>query len=49
MRPLITAWITSKLLPHCQLRIREDGVHFSQAALDDFIKNVVTKHYQGKE
>jgi pimeloyl-ACP methyl ester carboxylesterase len=35
--PLITAEMTSKLLPDCRLEIRENDVHFSQEVLDDFI------------
>lgn len=33
--------ITSKLLPNCQLEIREDGEHFSAKLLDNFIKATV--------
>jgi hypothetical protein len=40
--PLITAALTSQLLPDCRLEIRENDVHFSQAVLDDFISTVMT-------
>jgi pimeloyl-ACP methyl ester carboxylesterase len=33
--------ITSKLLPNCQLEIRERGEHFSSELLDNFIKTTV--------
>jgi pimeloyl-ACP methyl ester carboxylesterase len=35
--PLITAEITSKLLPNCRLEIRENDVHFSQEVLEEFL------------
>ena len=35
--PLITAEITSKLLPNCRLIIKEGDVHFSKALLEDFM------------
>ncbi len=35
--PLVTARITSHLLPSCQLEVRGHDPHFSQAVLDDFI------------
>jgi pimeloyl-ACP methyl ester carboxylesterase len=39
--PLITAELTSKLLPDCHLEIRENDGHFSQEVLDDFIGTVI--------
>jgi hypothetical protein len=39
--PLITAELTSRLLPNCQLEIRENDVHFSKEVLDDFIETWV--------
>jgi pimeloyl-ACP methyl ester carboxylesterase len=39
--PLATAEITSTLLPHCRLEIRESGDHFSNELLDDFISTTV--------
>lgn len=43
--PFVTAAMTAKLLPHCQLEVREDEVHFSDALLDDFIQTVMVSHY----
>ena len=45
--PLITAEMTAKLLSNCRFEIRENGVHFSQEELDDFISTVM-KGYYGK-
>ena len=39
--PLITAELTSKMLPHCRLEIKENDEHFSPAVLDDFIKTAM--------
>jgi pimeloyl-ACP methyl ester carboxylesterase len=44
--PFGTAALTANLLPNCKFDIREDGVHFSSAALDDFIRTVMAEHYQ---
>jgi pimeloyl-ACP methyl ester carboxylesterase len=41
-----TAVITSNLLPNCQFEVKEKGVHFSDAALDDFIKTVMSGYYE---
>ena len=38
--PFITAELTAKMIPNCQLRIR-DGEHFSEERLDQFIKNIM--------
>jgi len=43
--PFKAAEITANLLPNCQFFIREKGVHFSPETLNDFIKNVMAKHY----
>jgi pimeloyl-ACP methyl ester carboxylesterase len=40
--PFITAEMTAKLLPHCQLEIRE-GEHFSEEKLDRFIRNMILR------
>jgi pimeloyl-ACP methyl ester carboxylesterase len=40
--PFITAEMTAKLLPNCQLEIR-DGEHFSEGTLDRFIRNTILK------
>ncbi len=42
--PLITAEMTARLLPDCQLAVCENDVHFSQAGLDDFITTVINVH-----
>jgi pimeloyl-ACP methyl ester carboxylesterase len=39
--PFITAEMTSKLLPHCKLDIRENDDHFSKEVLDDFVSAVM--------
>ena len=44
--PLITAEMTSKLLPNCKFEIRENDVHFSKEVLDDFIRTVMTGYYE---
>ena len=41
----ITAEITSKMLPNCQLFVRETEKHFSKELLDDFIKKVIAGFY----
>jgi pimeloyl-ACP methyl ester carboxylesterase len=43
---LITAELTARLLPDCQLKIQENGVHFSQEVLDDFIDSVMAGYYK---
>ena len=43
--PFITAQMTANLLPICQFDVRESGEHFSEKALDDFLKTVVTVIY----
>lgn len=40
--PFITAQMTAKLLPKCQLEIRE-GEHFSEDRLNRFIRNIVLR------
>lgn len=44
--PFITAEMTSKLLPNCRFDIKENDVHFSDEALDDFIKNIIAAYYE---
>lgn len=44
--PCVTAELTAKLLPNCELEIKESDVHFSEEALDDFIQTTMAKHYQ---
>jgi pimeloyl-ACP methyl ester carboxylesterase len=44
--PIITAEMTSKLLPNCKLEIRENDVHFSTEVLDDFIRTVMARYYE---
>jgi pimeloyl-ACP methyl ester carboxylesterase len=41
--PLITAELTARMLPNCQLEIRESDEHFSQEVLDDFIETVINE------
>jgi pimeloyl-ACP methyl ester carboxylesterase len=39
------AEMTSKLLPHCQLDVKESDVHFSIETLDDFIRDTIAPFY----
>jgi hypothetical protein len=39
--PYETAVRTSELLPNCHLELLEAGPHFSEAALDDFIRDTI--------
>ena len=41
--PLATAIRTSELLPDCKLELVETGPHFSNEALDDFIKTTIVE------
>lgn len=41
--PFITAELTAKMMPDCRLVIREDGGHFSEEALDNFIITVILR------
>jgi len=43
--PFSAAEMTSKLLPNCSFEAKEDNVHFSKEALDDFIKNSIAAHF----
>ncbi len=43
--PLVTAHITAGLLPNCRLEVRAKGPHFSDEALDEFIRSTVLPHY----
>jgi pimeloyl-ACP methyl ester carboxylesterase len=43
--PFVTAEMTSKLLPNGTLKIKENDIHFSQEALDDFISTVIAEQY----
>jgi len=43
--PFLTAERTAKLLPNCQLEIREQGEHFSQEALDNFMNGMLAKMF----
>jgi pimeloyl-ACP methyl ester carboxylesterase len=43
--PFSTALLTSQLLPKCKFSVRENGPHFSQDALENFIASVMAEHY----
>jgi pimeloyl-ACP methyl ester carboxylesterase len=45
--PFITAELTAKMIPNCQLNVRE-GEHFSKETLDEFIKNIVLKQSESQ-
>jgi pimeloyl-ACP methyl ester carboxylesterase len=47
--PFITAEMTSKLLSNSRFEIRENGEHFSNELLDDFIKTTMAKNYESKK
>ena len=46
--PFITAEMTAKMMPNCQLEVRE-GKHFSQGTLDRFIRDVMLMSKGGVE
>ncbi len=39
--PLVTAELTARLLPNCILDVKDTDVHFSEAALDEFIHTAI--------
>jgi hypothetical protein len=39
--PLVTAEMTSRLLPNCRFEVIEKGEHFSGQILDDFIERAM--------
>ncbi len=41
---LRAAELTASMLPDCQLEVRQNDPHFSQAVLDDFIDTVIVKN-----
>jgi pimeloyl-ACP methyl ester carboxylesterase len=43
--PFITAEMTSRLLAHCRLEVREDDEHFSPEVLDHFIETAMVPCY----
>lgn len=43
--PYETAMRTAKLLPNCRLELMETGPHFSEEALDDFIKTTMLNNW----
>lgn len=43
--PLAAAEVTCRMLPNCALEIIESDVHFSEQALDAFMKTVIAPHY----
>ena len=47
--PVITALLTSKLLPNCTLDFREQGPHFSGQALDEFIRTVIAPNFKSNK
>jgi pimeloyl-ACP methyl ester carboxylesterase len=44
--PFITAEMTSRMLPNCRFEIRENGEHFSEQVLDDFIDSAMIGYYK---
>ena len=44
--PVVTAVMTSELLPHCILELKEEGQHFSNEVLDKFISEVMANYYK---
>ena len=44
--PFFPAEMTSKLLPNCTFAIQENDVHFSNEALDDFIRTAMAGYYR---
>jgi pimeloyl-ACP methyl ester carboxylesterase len=45
--PFIAAELTAKMMPNCQLKVRE-GEHFSADALDQFIQNIILRHQENR-
>jgi pimeloyl-ACP methyl ester carboxylesterase len=45
--PFIAAEITAKMIPNCQLEVRE-GEHFSKDALDRFIRNTMLRQQESQ-
>jgi pimeloyl-ACP methyl ester carboxylesterase len=45
--PFVTAEMTAKMLPNCQLKARE-GDHFSEELLAQFIKNIMLNHQENQ-
>jgi hypothetical protein len=43
--PFLTAEMTAKLLPNCQLEIREQGEHFTKESLDNFMSGMLAKMF----
>jgi hypothetical protein len=39
--PLVTAEMTSRLLPNCRFEVIEKGEHFSGQILDDFMERAM--------
>jgi pimeloyl-ACP methyl ester carboxylesterase len=44
--PVITAEMTSRLLPNCRFEVTENGEHFSCQALDDFIERAMIARFK---
>jgi pimeloyl-ACP methyl ester carboxylesterase len=44
--PFVTAEMTSKLLPNCKFTVKDNDIHFSAEALDDFIKDTIGIYYK---
>jgi len=44
--PFKTAVRTAELLPNCEMELLESGPHFSNEALDDFIRDVIVRHLE---
>ena len=47
--PFKTAVRTAELLPNCELELTETGPHFSNAALDDFIRETIVTNLSPRE
>jgi len=45
--PFIAAEMTAKMIPSCQLEVRE-GEHFSRDALDRFIRNTMLRQQESQ-
>jgi pimeloyl-ACP methyl ester carboxylesterase len=46
--PFVTAEMTAKMLPNCQMEARE-GDHFSEKTLAHFIKNIILNHQENQK
>lgn len=47
--PFKTAQLTAKLIPRCELIVKESDVHFSEPVLDEFIQNTIAPYFEKRD